>query len=265
MGTPVTPSISLQLNWIKKVLSDWAVDQGGIAVIAKDIDHMWEIAYETSLVPRCIITYAGEDVRGDFAIAAATSRVDRHFIVLVTRAGGFSADRGKSMSEQVGNARPFTDILEEARDLIRALEFDASVTEAQPTDPVDFKGIKPVTIDGYPIYAYTIEFSIGTQLATIYYNQPTQTPPAAPFHLTASYATTSSAQLEWNIDNFDSTNFVIDRSTDNVNFVDYDNVAGNTTLYVDNGIVLGNTYYYKVAGYNAAGTGSWSNTTQIAF
>lgn len=125
---------------------------------------MWEIAFDTSKIPRCIITYAGEDIRGDFSIAAATSRVDRHFIVLVTRASGFPADRGKTLSEQVEGARPFTDLLEEARDIIRCLQFDPSITETLDMDPVDYKGIKPVTIDGYPIYAYTIEFSIGTQL-----------------------------------------------------------------------------------------------------
>lgn len=256
----------MQLNWIKKVLSDWAVDQGGIAVIASDIDKMWETAYETSLVPRCIITYAGEDIRGDFSIAAATSRVDRHFIVLVTRGTGFPADRGRTMSEQTGNNRPFTDMLEEARDLIRSLQFDSSVTEAQPTDPVDFKGIKPVTIDGYPIYAYTIEFSIGTQLATIYYNEPTVYPPPTPFYLTASYATTSSARLDWSIDSFDATGFVIDRSTDGVNFSDYDNVTGSSIVsYIDNGNLSGNTYYYKVAGLNTAGTSSFSNMAVIAF
>ncbi len=260
-------SISLQLNWIKTVMSQWAVKEGGVAIIAQDIDKMWETAFETSKVPRCIVAYSGEDVRGDFAVAAATSRIDRHFIALITRATGYTADRGKGFSEQVEETRPFTDLLEEARDLIRALQFDASITEAQPTDPVDFKGIKAVTIDGYPIYAYTIEFSIGTQLATILFDNTPSSIPSAPFNLIATRNNSTSARLDWTIDGWDATFFSVARSINsNTNFTSsYANVAGGTVYYIDTNITASNTYYYKVAGYNTIGTSSYSNAVSIGF
>jgi len=171
---PDNTNISTQLNWIKTMLKDWAKDQGGVAIIGHDLNHLWEIAFSTSKVPRCIIAYVGEDIRGDFSWAAAASRVDRHFIVLVTRARGYTADRGQTFSETVGTSRPFVDLLEEARDIIRTLTFDPATTEANSLDPVDYRGIKPALPDDYPLDAYQIEFSIGTQLGIPYdQNSPT--------------------------------------------------------------------------------------------
>lgn len=265
---PYIPSnkISDQLNFIKSSLGDWAEDQQGIAVIASDVDKMWETAYETATVPRCIICCGGEDIRGDFKVAAATSRVDRHFIVLVSRGSGFTADRGKTISENVGNIRPFTDLLEEARDVIRSLQFDPSVAETMDTEPVDYKGMKPVTIDGYPIHAYTIEFSIGTQLATIFFKSISTIVPLAPVNLSVFSPSALVAQLQWLVVQHDADKYFIYRSLDNITFNKIGTVNGTSTVsFIDNNISSGNTYIYKVSGLNTIGEGNFSNTASIAF
>ena len=161
-----TNTISFQLNWIRDCLKNWAVTEGGTAEIAHDLSHMWRKAYDGSKAPKCIICCAGEDVRGPFETAAATSRVDRHFVILVTRGRGYSSVRGDTLTEQVGSARPFYELLEEARDIIRVLVFDTAVNEANPAlcDPVDYRGIKPAVLDEETLDAYLIEFSVGTQL-----------------------------------------------------------------------------------------------------
>lgn len=263
--TPVTPTISFQCNWIKSVLSGWAKKEGGVAVIAHDLSSMWEIAFRTSQVPRCIITYAGEDIRGDFSIAAETSRVDRHFVVLVTRGRGATADRGVTLTEQYQNARPFYDLLEEARDLIRVLQFDPSVVEAYGQNPVDYRGIKPALPEDVPMDAYMIEFSIGTQLGVPQFNDNVTVPPSAPFNLTA--ISSSGARLDWVLDSFDADSTAVWRSTDSGStYMPYDSVNGaDIVTYTDIGVSVGNTYVYKVARSNVAGSSSYSNAAGLTF
>lgn len=266
MPNPITPSISMQCNWIRDVLSGWAKAEGGIAVVAHDPNEMWQLAFNNSQVPRCIICYLGEEIRGDFSIASVMSRVDRQFVVLVTRARGYTANRGDTLTEQVNDARPFYDLLEEARDLIRVLQFDASVTEAQSGDPVDYKGIKNALPEDYPLDAYMIEFSIGTQLGVPYFNPypPIIKPPSAPFNLKV---TSGSAILTWDIDSFDADATAIFKSTDNgINYINYDFVNGPTSLtYNDTNVSSNSIYYYKISRWNTAGTSSFSNTASISF
>ena len=264
MSNPSVPSISMQCNWIRDVLKGWAVSEGGIAIIAHDISHMWELAFVTSKVPRCIITFAGEDIRGDFSIAAATSRVDRHFIVLVTRARGYTANRGDTLTEQINDHRPFYDLLEEARDLIRVLQFDPSVTEAMDGDPVDYRGIKPALPEDFPLDAYMIEFSIGTQLGVPEYN-PVPVAPSAPFYFTVA-DNSGAALLNWSVDSFDADATAIWRSTDGNTYSNYANVVGpDIVTYTDVGVTAGNTYYYKASRWNTAGSSSYSNTGSITY
>lgn len=258
-----TPSIKMQCQWIKEVLSDWAVNEGGVAEIVHDLNHLWTRAFIKSDVPRCLICFAGETIRGDFTIAAATSRVDRDFVVLVTRARGFTATRGDTLVEDYENQRPFYDLLEEARDLIRTLAFDPSVTEAMDTDPIDYKGIKPALPEDTPLDAYMIEFSIGTQLGVPVIPKPTPVIPSAPFNLTVS---SGSAKLNWNVNSWDATNTSVYKSTDGINYTNYATLNGKTVLtYTDTNVSGGNQYWYKVSRFNSAGTSSFSNTASISF
>ena len=231
--------------------------------MAHDLNHMWELAFVTSKVPRCIITFAGEDIRGDFTIAAQTSRVDRHFLVLVTRARGYSANRGDTLTEQINDSRPFYDLLEEARDLIRVLQFDPSVTEAMDGDPVDYRGIKPALPEDYPLDAYMIEFSIGTQLGVPQFNPAITVPPSAPFNL---YLTSGSAILNWNVDSFDADSTGIWKSMDGVTYAQSASISSaNAVTYTDTNVSGSSIYYYKVNRTNTAGTSSFSNTASITF
>ena len=217
----------MQCNWIRDVLSGWAKAEGGIAQVAHDLSHMWELAFNTSQVPKCIITFAGEDIRGDFTTAAQTSRVDRHFIVLVTRGRGYSANRGDTLTEQINNARPFYDLLEEARDMVRVLQFDPSVTEAMDGDPVDYRGIKPALPEDYPLDAYMIEFSIGTQLGVPSFNPAITVPPSAPFDLTVQ---SGSAILNWAVDSFDAVASAVWKSVDGVIYAQSASISSPTGI-----------------------------------
>lgn len=254
----------MQANWIKQVLSGWAQSEGGIAQVAHDLNHMWELAFNTSKVPRCMICFVGEDIRGDFSIAAATSRVDRHYVVLVTRGKGYTANRGDTLTQDIGEARPFYDLLEEARDLIRVLQFDASVTEADSGLPVDYHGIKPALPEDYPLDAYLIEFSIGTQLGVPEFNTPVAIAPSSPFHLLATSGS-SVVNVGWDVDSWDATGTYVFKSTNGMTYTTASTLVGTTVLtYADTNITGGNIYWYKTQRYNAVGNSDYSNTSSVS-
>lgn len=150
--------ISSQAEIIKSALKPWAIKDGGTALVASDLRHLWEIAYQQTVGPRAILCYEGEAVRGDFSVAAALGRVDRQWILAVTRGRGFNADRGDSLTKTVQNSRPFYDLVEEARDIIRGLQ-GISVDA-----PVDFRSIEAMQKLDDLMDAYFIRFSVATDL-----------------------------------------------------------------------------------------------------
>jgi len=88
-------------------------------------------------------------------------------------------------------------------------------------------------------------------------------PPAAPTALTAVLATGPQINLSWTDNATNEANFVIQRSTDGVNFTQIATAPARnntgTANYSDTTILLGNTYTYRVAAVNVAGTSAFSN------
>jgi len=157
-------SIKDQLIVIQSNLSNWAKDMKGTAIIAHDLNHMWIVSANNSESPKAVIAFAGEEIRGDLALGATLGRVDRNFEVMISRGKGFTADRGQTLvKDDVSTGRPFYDLLEEARDIVRNLPL------GQDDDGcIDYHGIRPALVDqDYPLDMYIISFSVGTQLAVI--------------------------------------------------------------------------------------------------
>lgn len=157
-------TISEQLSIIQNNLSNWAKDLNGKAIIAHNLNMMWLVSANNSTEPKAVIAYAGEEIRGDLAVGASLGRVDRNFEVMISRGKGFTADRGQTLvNEDIGQGRPFYDLLEEAREIIRQLPLGS-----EDDGPVDYKGIRPALVDSdWPLDMYIISFSVGTQLAVI--------------------------------------------------------------------------------------------------
>lgn len=154
--------ISDQAESIRQSLQTWAQPKGGVASVCYDLQEMWETAYKATDKPRLLLTYAGEDVRSEFSIAAATHRVDRKWQLAATRGKGFTANRGTPLTTTVQNAEPFYNYVEEVRDLVRALD---GITEELP---VDYTGIEPMpAIGGRLIAGYIIHFSTANDLPAI--------------------------------------------------------------------------------------------------
>jgi hypothetical protein len=156
--------ISYQTKFIQSQLQKWADENDGVAEIADDLEEMWRIAFNRSSSPRCIIAYLGEDIIGDDASSEFIGRIERHFGVLVSSGKGYTPKRGDQLVEIVGNSKPFYDLLEEARDVIRVLQFDRRVIMF----PIKYKSMKPALPADAPMNAYMIEFSLICQQRMVY-------------------------------------------------------------------------------------------------
>jgi hypothetical protein len=96
---------------------------------------------------------------------------------------------------------------------------------------------------------------------------PLATPPAAPTTLTATLKTGPQIGLSWKDNATNETGFVIQRSTDGVNFTQIGTApaltATGTVTFTDTAItksVANVTYSYRVAAVNGTGTSAFSNT-----
>jgi len=86
------------------------------------------------------------------------------------------------------------------------------------------------------------------------------TPPAAPSGLTATLEAGPQISLAWLDNSLDETGFVIQRSTDGVNFSDLVTLPPDSITYVDSAVSAGFTYTYRVAAVNLGGLSAYSNT-----
>lgn len=155
-------TIAQQAGFIANGLDSWAGFNGGHCQIAFDEYEMWYVAGQQSQVPRLILCYAGEQARGDFSLAARLNRVDRQWKLAVTRGRVLTQDRGMDFVASNQNAVPFYDLVDGARDIVRAM------VGVSVESPVDFKEITPMTIvPDVLINAYLISFSIAVDLPAL--------------------------------------------------------------------------------------------------
>ena len=89
-------------------------------------------------------------------------------------------------------------------------------------------------------------------------------PPDAPSGLNASINSISSTNLTWQDNSGDETSFKIERSLDGNSWTVTYTLGANTTAYLDTGLSLGVTYYYRVKASNANGDSAPSGVAQCA-
>jgi nitrous oxidase accessory protein NosD len=98
-------------------------------------------------------------------------------------------------------------------------------------------------------------------LSALYSSTPTL--PSAPTNLGATLVSSSQINLSWTDTAAGNENgFIIQRSTDGVNFTQIGTTGAGVTTYADNAnLVVGTTYSYRVAAINSLGTSGYSNVS----
>ena len=87
-----------------------------------------------------------------------------------------------------------------------------------------------------------------------------QSPLLAPGSLTAVAVSNSQINLTWLDTSTSETGFKIERSTDNITFIQIATVGAGAVSYANTGLAGSTTYYYRVRAYNAGGNSPYSNT-----
>jgi hypothetical protein len=82
--------------------------------------------------------------------------------------------------------------------------------------------------------------------------------PAAPSGLYVTASVANELLLRWTDNANNEADFILQRSTDRVNFTQILDGTSNTISFPDTGLTPGATYYYRVCAYNEGGTSAWS-------
>jgi len=93
---------------------------------------------------------------------------------------------------------------------------------------------------------------------TIITNQSFQ--PAEPTNLQAVADSSSRIVLSWTDNSLNELGFMIERSTNNADWILFDSVPQNTNAYSDTGLTPYSVYYYRIFSYNENGNSPYSIT-----
>jgi hypothetical protein len=90
----------------------------------------------------------------------------------------------------------------------------------------------------------------------------TPSPPDAPTVLTATPpAADGTLDLAWTDNSANEAGFRIERSLDDITYVEISSVAAGKVTYVDEGLLDSTLYYYHVYAFNVAGDSTAANAS----
>lgn len=143
------------LNVFLTPLQTYAASISGQAYVVNDLAHAYYFCQRNESFPLLMLTYTGDDIRGDFETAAINRHADLDFTLVVSRNRGLTADRAASIYKDTGNAIRLFEIVETARNIIRYTTGIQTICEW----PVDYKGTKPWDQGAFISDAFKIDFS----------------------------------------------------------------------------------------------------------
>ncbi len=121
-------------------------------------------------------------------------------------------------------------------------------------------GLTAGTTYQYRVRAYNTAGNSGYSNTASATTTVTVIAPAAPSGLTAIAVSSTQINLAWTDNSNNEDGFRIERSIDNLIFLEIATVGANTTTYSDTLLPVPATYYYRVRAYNIGGNSAYSNT-----
>ncbi|HET6251483.1 MAG TPA: NPCBM/NEW2 domain-containing protein [Tepidisphaeraceae bacterium] len=139
------------------------------------------------------------------------------------------------------------------------------LTNTSPTVSIDVNvtGVKTLTLNVTNGIAGNINYDHADWAGAKLISSSAQVP-LAPSGLTGVAISSTQVNLSWTNNAPNATGFVIDRSTDGVNFTQIATTAAGVTTFTDTSAAAGTTNTYEVAAVNAAGNSAFSNTVAVA-
>jgi titin len=117
-------------------------------------------------------------------------------------------------------------------------------------------GLNPATTYYYRV---TVFNAVGESAASSASATTPDVVPTSPSGLSATTISATQINLSWSDNASNESGFLIERSTDGINFTQIGTVGAGVTTYTDSGLAAATTYYYRVRATNSAGNSAYSN------
>lgn len=152
-------TIAEQLRDVRAGLAEWAQTCGASVEIAADAVHLWHLLKGKPGAVRALLLFESEQKRGEYE---ETGRVDRKFLLILSRGRGFTLDPADNLVEGSAGGLPMYDVIESARDAVRALNADPQDETGERL--VNYQQTVRVDAGELRVDAYQIEFSLAAQM-----------------------------------------------------------------------------------------------------
>jgi hypothetical protein len=150
-------TIAAILDQVRTVLHEWAGQYGGKAVVTAGAAHAAELATAKPLAPVAMVFLDQEPNPGDLVLAGS---VQTQFAVVLSFPRSFALHRGEALVE-AGPSQPGAyDLLEECRDQVRRIDFDATTGDSFCL----YAGLKNFEWAGLLFEAWRLDFQIRRNL-----------------------------------------------------------------------------------------------------
>lgn len=153
-------TIAEQMTLLREELAEWTRTKRGHVEIASDAVHFVAELRSAPGAPRVAILFDGEKPVGDHD---ELGMVDRVFLVGISRGRGLNFDPSDSLTKGSTGGEPLFDLVEQLREVMRAVLFEPETTEGRLT----YGGIERLEVPGLLLDAYTVRASLQTQIPEV--------------------------------------------------------------------------------------------------